>query len=152
MNTFSKEEVNAKLGTLEANLVGKLDGVEARLEGRFTAAVERLAATEQYMRMQADRCWDAAESAARSAEAAARSADSAARSSESTKQLLWITSLTTIFSVLAIAVAAYFGSQQSAIAIAQAVTQAYQVGTTDNAAPAQPQSAGQPPAPARNNR
>jgi zinc transporter ZupT len=66
----------------------------------------------------------------RAIELLAERAVAAAETASNLKQTLWVTSITTILAVLGIALAAYFGTQASNIAIVQTTLAAFESGRT----------------------
>lgn len=140
MNLPSREEIDAKFETIEArmdgrvrSIEGKIDTLVATMTGQQHAMTATITGHEQAMSMLAERATKAAESAAAAADRAATAADRAG----GLKQTLWATSLTTVLSVLAIALAAYFGTQQSNMGLVQTTLGAFEAGrvSVDEAPP-----------------
>lgn len=119
MNAPTREEFDAKLEAIEA----RMDGRVARIEGKIDSFLAQLQGNEKAMQLLAEK-----------AAMAAQTAGDAANRAGGIKSTLWITSITTILSVLGIALAAYFGTQQSNIGIVQSTIAAFESGR--NAAPA----------------
>jgi hypothetical protein len=113
MNSPSREEIDAKLETIEV----KMDARVASIESKIDLFLASAAGTEQSLKHLAEKAVSASESAASSAERAG-----------GLKSTLWITSITTVIAVLGIAFAAYFGTQQSNQGIVQTTLSAYEMG------------------------
>src|SRR5471032_2876965 len=104
-----------------------MDTRVASIEGKIDAFLAQSEGTAKLIEAISLRAAVAAESAAKSADRAG-----------GLKATLWITSLTTILSVVGIVLAAYFGTQQSNIGIVQSTIAAFESGrgqATQTAAP-----------------
>lgn len=108
----------------------KLENMQLRMEQRFTSIEGKI---DAFTTQSAGR--------ERAIELLAERAVAAAESASNLKQTLWITSITTILAVLGIALAAYFGTQASNIAIVQTTLAAFESGRTTGSKEAQPTSA-----------
>ncbi|RJG14634.1 hypothetical protein, partial [Massilia cavernae] len=124
MTTPTREEIDAKLENIELRMDGRVRSIEGKIDafiatitGQQQAVTATLAGHQQTMASLAER-------AAAAAETAAAAADRAG----GLKQTLWITSLTTVLSVLGIALAAYLGTQQSNMSIVQTTLGAFEAG------------------------
>lgn len=106
MNTPSREEVDLKIENMQLRMDGRLTSIE----GKMDALVAQVSGSERAVTLLAERAVAAAESAS------------------TLKQTLWVTSITTILAVLGIALAAYFGTQASNIAIVQTTLSAFESG------------------------
>jgi hypothetical protein len=127
MNTPTREEFNLKFETMEL----RMDGRVASIEAKINAFLDRTEANEKILSLRLDQAVTAAENASGAADRASSAADRAASSAERSgglKSTMWLTSITTILAVLGIALAAYFGTQQSNIGIVQATIAAFESG------------------------
>jgi hypothetical protein len=127
MNTPTREEFNLKFEAMEV----KMDGRVASIEAKINAFLDRTDANEKILSLRIDQAVTAAENASGAADRASSAADRAASSAERSgglKSTMWLTSITTILAVLGIALAAYFGTQQSNIGIVQATIAAFESG------------------------
>lgn len=133
MNASTPTEIDLKLENMQLRMDGRL----ASIEGKMDALVAQVAGSERAMTLLSERAVAAAESAATSADRAGN-----------LKQTLWVTSISTILSVLGIALALYFGIQSSNLAIVQTTFSAVEAGRAVSQAQP-PASAPQAPAPAQ---
>jgi uncharacterized protein YjgD (DUF1641 family) len=130
MATITREEFDAKLETIEARMDGRVTRIEGKIDALLTkieGSAKRSEETEKVFRLLSERAGDAANTAA-----------NAATKASELKSSLWITSITTILSVLGIAIAAYFGTQQSNQAIVQTMLAAFDSGKGMNVQPTPP--------------
>jgi len=114
-----------------------MDTRVASIEGKIDAFLAQSEGTAKLIEAISLRAAVAAESAAKSADRAG-----------GLKATLWITSLTTILSVVGIVLAAYFGTQQSNIGIVQSTIAAFESGrgqATQTAAPTAAAPSATPP-------
>lgn len=136
MSTPTQSEIDLKIENMQLRMDGRLSSIE----GKMDALANQVAGAERAMSLLAERAVAAAESAAASADRASN-----------LKQTLWVTSVSTILSVLGIALALYFGIQSSNLAIVQTTLSAFEAGRdtpqgqAESPAPQAPATA-QPPA------
>jgi hypothetical protein len=134
MTTPTREEIDAKLEAIEA-------GIDARarsMEGKLDTNLAEMRGHQRIMTLLAERAVAASEAAAAAAErasAAAERASTAAERASGVKQTLVITSLATLLSVVAIAVAGYFGIRHSNDALLQSALQSFEAGRSSVAQP-----------------
>jgi hypothetical protein len=131
MTDISRQELDAKLEAVEARMDARVATIASKID-LFLAKSEN---SEQVLRLISQQAVDASVSAAASAERAG-----------GIKSSLWITSITTILSVLGIALAAYFGTQQSNLGIVQTTISAFESGRNAGPPIVTPQT---PPPPSR---
>lgn len=120
MTTPTRGEIDAKLEAIEA-------GIDARarsMEGKLDTNLAEMRGHQRIMTLLAERALAASEAAA----AAAERASAAAERASGVKQTLVITSLATFLSVVAIAVAGYFGIRHSNDALLQSALQSFEAG------------------------
>jgi len=120
MTTPTQSEIDLKIENMQLRMDGRLSSIE----GKMDALAAQVSGSERAMALLAERAVAAAESAG------------------NLKQTLWITSITTILSVLGIALAAYFGTQASNLGIVSSTISAFEAGRaagtpSQAAAPAQ---------------
>jgi hypothetical protein len=108
MSTPSQSEIDLKIENMQLRMDGRLSSIE----GKMDALAAQVSGSERAMSLLAERAVAAAESAG------------------NLKQTLWITSITTILSVLGIALAAYFGTQASNLSIVSSTISAFEAGRT----------------------
>jgi len=106
MTTPTRDEIDLKIENMQLRMDGRLSSIE----GKMDALAAQVGGSERAMALLAERAVAAAESAG------------------NLKQTLWITSITTILSVLGIALAAYFGTQASNIGIVGSTISAFEAG------------------------
>jgi hypothetical protein len=106
MSTPTHTEIDLKIENMQLRMDGRLSSIE----GKMDALAAQVSGSERAMTLLAERAVAAAESAG------------------NLKQTLWITSITTILSVLGIALAAYFGTQASNIGIVSSTISAFEAG------------------------
>jgi hypothetical protein len=136
MNSQTIELMDAKLETIEARMDGRIASIEGKIDAllaRIDEGSKRNEETQKVFALLGEKAVAAAESAAASADRAS-----------GLKSTLWVTSITTILAVLGIALAAYFGTQQSNIGIVQSTIAAFDAGKS---AGNQPTAIQQPAAP-----
>lgn len=119
MSTPTQSEIDLKIENMQLRMDGRLSSIE----GKMDALAAQVSGSERAMTLLAERAVAAAESAG------------------NLKQTLWITSITTILSVLGIALAAYFGTQASNLGIVSSTISAFEAGRAAGA----PQPATAPP-------
>ncbi|MBD8654152.1 hypothetical protein IFT68_00745 [Oxalobacteraceae sp. CFBP 13730] len=112
MTTPTRDEIDLKIENMQLRMDGRLSSIE----GKMDALAAQVGGSERAMALLAERAVAAAESAG------------------NLKQTLWITSITTILSVLGIALAAYFGTQASNIGIVGSTISAFEAGRAASAA------------------
>lgn len=106
MSTPTQSEIDLKIENMQLRMDGRLSSIE----GKMDALAAQVSGSERAMALLAERAVAAAESAG------------------NLKQTLWITSITTILSVLGIALAAYFGTQASNLGIVSSTISAFEAG------------------------
>lgn len=106
MSTPTQSEIDLKIENMQLRMDGRLSSIE----GKMDALAAQVSGSERAMALLAERAVAAAESAG------------------NLKQTLWITSITTILSVLGIALAAYFGTQASNLSIVGSTISAFEAG------------------------
>ena len=143
MTTPTREEVDAKLEAIEAGM----DARARSMEGKLDANLAEMRGHQRVMTLLAERAVAASEAAAKAADRASASADRASAAAErasGVKQTLVITSLATFLSVVAIAVAGYFGIRHSNDALLQSALQSFEAGRSSVEKPAGVSPRGQP--------
>jgi hypothetical protein len=130
MTDLSREELDAKLQTIEA----RMDSRVARIEGKIDAFLERAAGSERATALTAENTRLLMERATDAAERA----QAAATEASGLKHTLWITSVTTILSIVAVVIGAYYASQQSNIGIVQSTIAAFESGKNAASPPSAP--------------
>lgn len=124
MSTPTRDELDLKFENMQLRMDGRL----ASIEGKMDALAAQVSGSERAITLLAERAVAAAESAG------------------SLKQTLWITSITTILSVVGIAFAAYFGTQASNLSIVGSTISAFEAGRSV-APPTSPPASQAPAAP-----
>jgi hypothetical protein len=124
MTTPTRDEIDLKIENMQLRMDGRLSSIE----GKMDALAAQVGGSERAMTLLAERAVAAAESAG------------------NLKQTLWITSITTILSVLGIALAAYFGTQASNIGIVGSTISAFEAGRAAGAPASSSAPSPSPPA------
>lgn len=121
MRTPTREEIDAKLQAIEAGM----DARARSMEGKLDTHLAEMRGHQRIMTLLAER-----------AVAASEAASAAAERASGVKQTLVITSLATFLSVVAIAVAGYFGVRHSNDALLQSALQSFEAGRSSTGKPA----------------
>ncbi|MGZ8315983.1 MAG: hypothetical protein ACXW3B_12520 [Telluria sp.] len=116
MNAPSREEFDAKILASEARMETRV----ARIEGSINTYLARSEGIEKSILLLSQQAAQAAQDASHYAQQAT-----------GIKTTLWVTTLTTVLSVLAIAISMYFATQSSNIGIVQATLAAFESGKSN---------------------
>lgn len=130
MNDITREELNAKLETIEVKMDARVEAVSAKIDGFLAAQFER----DKRYDLLAERVTKAAEGA-----------EDAARQAATVKSNYWAAVVVQLLAVVAILVGGYFANQANVLGAMQTTMAAMQSGRDQTLPPA-----GAPPAQQKN--
>lgn len=120
MNDITREELNAKLETIEVKMDARVESVSAKIDGFLSAQAERDKAQlerDKRYELLADRVTKAAEGA-----------EEAAKQAATVKSNYWAAVIVQLLAVVAILVGAYYANQANVLGAMQTTMSAFQAG------------------------
>lgn len=123
MNDLTREEINAKLETIEVRMDARVESVSAKIDGFLAAQSER----DKRYELLAERVTKAAEGA-----------EEAAKQAATVKSNYWAAVIVQLLAVVAILVGGYFANQANVLGAMQTTMAAMQAGKDQPTSPAPP--------------
>lgn len=125
MNDITREELNAKLETIESKMDARVESVSAKIDGFLAAQSER----DKRYELLAERVTKAAEGA-----------EEAAKQAATVKSNYWAAVIVQLLAVVAILVGGYFANQANVLGAMQTTMAAMQAGRDQSPPPSSPPS------------